>query len=206
MSDQWEEGRRQLKISRARLAKRKLADSAKEVLKTTNLGRTTIANARAVTGRTANIPVKNMKTSMALEKPPSTLSKITRGALRIGGLASLGYLAFTEGQNLYNTLKQTHNEARQYAKHRGKRHKRKAQIPKAKHASKIIDSAVPVNVQMKIMANVHPPTKKNRETMDRWYNSNSRINRGNTWGRNRNYKKSYENYQSRLRRGEVTPF
>ena len=147
-----------------------------------------------------------MKTSMALEKPPSTLSKITRGALRIGGLASLGYLAFTEGQNLYNTLKQTHNEARQYAKHRGKRHKRKAQILKAKHASKIIDSAVPVNVQMKIMANVHPPTKKNRETMDRWYNSNSRINRGNTWGRNRNYKKSYENYQSRLRRGEVTPF
>ena len=103
MSDQWEEGRRQLKLSRVKLAIRKntrdllikrkvarnLADSAKEILKTTNLGRTTIANARAVAGRTATIPVKNMNKSLALEKPPSTSSKIARvgrGLLKGAGI------------------------------------------------------------------------------------------------------------------------
>lgn len=99
MADEWEEGRRQLKISRVKLAKRKvarkMADSAKEILKTTNLGRTTIANARAVAGRTATIPVKNMNKSMALEKPPSTSSKIARvgrGLLRGLGIIGTGFL------------------------------------------------------------------------------------------------------------------
>jgi len=148
MGDQWEEGRRQLKISRARLAKRKLADSAKEVLKTTNLGRTTIANARAVTGRTANIPVKNMKTSMALERPKTptqkVVSKITsfgKGALKIATplvVAQSAYSLFGP-EGLVN---QTFNEAVEHGKKRGERHRRKAQIPKAKHVSKIIQSSL----------------------------------------------------------------
>jgi hypothetical protein len=206
MGDEWEEGRRQLKINRVGLAKRNLADSAKEILKTTNLGRTTIANARAVSGRTATIPVKNMHKSMALEKPPSTLSKIARGALRIGGPLALGYLAYEEGKNLYHNLKQTHREARQYASHRSKLHRRNAQIPKAKHVSKIIDSVVPTGLKIKLFGVGAGSEKKNKKTMSTWYNSKSRIHEGDTWGRNRNYKKSYEDYQARLRRGEVTPF
>ncbi len=125
MADEWEEGRRQLKISRVKLAKRKvarkMADSAKEILKTTNLGRTTIANARAVAGRTATIPVKNMNKSMALEKPPSTSSKIARvgrGLLRGLGIIGTGFFA----KDLHDINKQTFSEAVQHGKKRGRRH------------------------------------------------------------------------------------
>ena len=141
MSDQWEEGRRQLKINRVGLAKRNLADSAKEILKTTNLGRTTIANARAVAGRTATIPVKNMNKSLALEKPPSTSSKIARvgrGLLRGAGIIGAGFFA----KDIHDITKQAFNEAFEHGKKRGIRHRRKLQIPKAKYVSNIINSTV----------------------------------------------------------------
>tara|TARA_R100000458_G_C8054848_1_gene100377 strand:- start:47 stop:508 length:462 start_codon:yes stop_codon:yes gene_type:complete len=153
MGDQWEEGRRQLKISRARLAKRKLADSAKEVLKTTNLGRTTIANARAVTGRTANIPVKNMKTSMAIEQPRvgpirklwNTVPVPVRNALSIGtkvGGGALNVLA------AYDTTMNVIDANERVGKHGNKRFNKLKRKGRAKHVSKIINSAL-LNIKKK---------------------------------------------------------
>lgn len=130
---------KQLKTS-----KKELAQSARNIFSSINKGKQLIANAR----QSVKIPVKNMKTSMALERPKTpaqkVVSKITsfgKGALKIATplvVAQSAYSLFGP-EGLVN---QTFNEAVEHGKKRGERHRRKAQIPKAKHVSKIIQSSL----------------------------------------------------------------
>lgn len=113
-------------------SKKELAQSARKILGSVNKGKQLIANAR----KSVKIPVKNMKKSMALEKP-STASKVRSVGLKIlkKGLGPIGEL-----YEAYHTVPQMLEGNKKVGKAQNKKFTKLRRRGRAKHASKIINS------------------------------------------------------------------
>ncbi len=129
---------KQLKIS-----KKELAQSARNIFSSINKGKQLIANAR----QSVKIPVKNMKTSMAIEQPKvgpirklwNTVPVPVRNALSIGtkvGGGALNVLA------AYDTTMNVIDANERVGKHGNKRFNKLKRKGRAKHVSKIIQSSL----------------------------------------------------------------